>query len=377
VQHVEGECPTTPPDYDKCNAEAQQVVKLKPFAVIWNTPLYASVFDIWAKAGIVALGGWQFDAPFFNSRRPFRYDPWMNGTELGAHLAEYYCKKMTGQKASHSGQVIHATIGQRGAVDRKLGIVTPEIEANVAAAKRVAAAVGACGGGDVPIFTYESDIERATEQTQATVSGLIQAKVTTVTCMCDPIAPAFLTSGMSGNSYYPELLMAGTQFSDADQVGRLYDKQQMIHAFGISLIPSPVPLDQTDATKVWRAMGNSGGPCGKNNCGTNWSYVNMLGWGIHQAGPKLDPATFERAMLSAPQSGGWAQGQKKEVGLWKLGGNDYTWLSDMREVYWDPNARSPVDGESGAYVPVNNGRRYVQGEWPGAKGLDGIPVAPN
>ncbi|MFP5326447.1 MAG: hypothetical protein ACLGHT_03065, partial [Acidimicrobiia bacterium] len=163
IEHkfIIGECPTTPPDYDVCNAEAQKVVKEKPFAVIWNTPLYASVFDIWAKNGIIAFGGWQFDDSFFTQRRPFRYDPWMNGTELGANVSEYYCKKMAKQNASHSGSVIHPTIGQRGNVPRKLGIVTPEIEANVTAAKRVIAAVQQCGGGDVPLFTYESDIERA------------------------------------------------------------------------------------------------------------------------------------------------------------------------------------------------------------------------
>src|SRR5207245_2262338 len=110
------------------------------------------VFDIWAKAGIVAIGGWQFDDTFFNGRRPFRYDPFMNGTEVGAHLSEYYCKKMAGQNADHSGAVIHPTIGTRGNVARKLGIVTPEIEANVTAAKRVIATVKACSGVEPPLF---------------------------------------------------------------------------------------------------------------------------------------------------------------------------------------------------------------------------------
>lgn len=374
VKFIQGACPTTPPDYDKCNAEAQQVVKEKPFAVIWNTPLYASVFDIWAKSGIVALGGWQFDGSFFTQRRPFRYDPWMDGTQLGGHVAEYYCRKMTGQKASHSGAIIHPQVGQRGQVDRKFGIVTPEIEANVTAAKRVAAAVKGCGGGEVPIFTYESDIERATEQTQATVSGLISQKVTTVACMCDPIAPAFLTSGMSANGYFPEFLIPGTQFMDADLVGRLYDKRQMEHAFGISLIPAPVPLEQADPTRVWRAMGKQGIPCGKNNCGTHWSYISLLGYGIHSAGPKLNPLTFEQGLLNAPGVGGWnATGGKADIGLWKFGRDDYTGFSDMREVYWDANAISKVDNERGAYVNLNNGRRYVLGEWP--KGFTaGIPV---
>lgn len=376
IEHkfIIGECPTTPPDYDLCNAEAQRVVKEKPFMVIWNTPLYASVFDIWAKNGIVALGGWQFDDTFFTQRRPFRYDPWMNGTELGANLSEYYCKKMAKQNVSHSGQVIHPTVGQRGQVPRKLGIVTPEIEANVTAAKRVIQAVKECGGGEVPLFTYESDIERATEQTQATVSGLISAKVTTVTCMCDPIAPTFLTNGMSANGYYPEFLIAGTQFMDADLVGRLYNPQQMSHAFGISSIPQQTSLDQSDSTRMWRAMGKQGTPCSKDPCGTTFPYISLLGTGIQMAGPKLNPLTFEQGLLNMGASGGWgATGGKAEIALWKFGKGDYTWLSDMREVYWDANAVSAVDGERGAYVPLNKGQRYERGQWQGGF-TQGIPV---
>lgn len=376
IEHefIIGECPTTPPDYDVCNAEAQKVVKEKPFAVVWNTSLYASVFDIWAKAGIVAFGGWQFDDSFFTQRRPFRYDPWMNGTELGQNLSEYYCKKMAKQNVSHSGDVIHPTIGQRGQVPRKLGIVTPEIEANVLAAKRVIEAVKGCGGGDVPLFTYESDIERATEQTQATVAGLIDAKVTTVTCMCDPIAPTFLTNGMTANGYFPEFLIAGTQFMDADLVGRLYNPRQMAHAFGISSIPQQTPLDQADSTRMWRSMGKPGTPCAKDPCGTTFPYISMLGTAIQMAGPKLNPLTLEQGLLNMGASGGWgATGGRAEVALWKFGKGDYTWLSDMREVYWDAGARSPVDGEAGAYVPLNRGQRYERGQWrPGF--TPGIPV---
>lgn len=395
VEFVQGDCPTTPPDYDTCNAEAQAVARKKPFLVVWGTPLYGSVFDIWRNAGIISFGGWQFDDSMFNNRRPFRWDPFMNGTEVGAHLAEYFCKKMAKQNASHSGSTIHPTIGNRNQVMRKLGIITPEIEANVLAARRVITAVKACGGQvtDTP-YTYESNIETATQQTQTTVTRLIQDKVTTVACMCDPIAPAFLTTGLTGNSYFPEFLLTGTQFLDADLVGRLYDKQQMRHAFGISTLSQQVPLAQADGTRVWKEMGappaaaengNTRNPCGsKNGCGIQWAYVNLLGTAIQMAGPNLNPATFEKGLHSMPDLGGWASVGKPEVGLWNFGANDYTWLSDVREVYWSASAPSPVDSvdgrcpsaaECGAYIGVNGGRRYAVGQW--GPGLSQIPLEPN
>jgi len=372
---VQGDCPTTPPDYDVCNAEAQKVAKLNPFMVVWGTPLYASVFDIWAKHGIVSLGGWHFSNEFFTGRRPYRYDPFMQGSESADVIAEYYCKKLAKQNASHSGQVIHPQVGTRGSVARKLGIVVPEIEANVLTAKRVAGAVEGCDPGkQVPIFTYESDIERATEQTQATVSGLIDADVTTVVCMCDPIAPAFLTSGMTANNYFPEYLTSGMGFVDDDLVGRLYDKQQMRHAFGPSQVATAIPRAEGDSARVWREMGRPGSPCGKNGCGIQWAYVNLLATGLQMAGPDLNPLSFERGLLTMPPSGGWATGDPRIV-LSKFGQNDYTGLSDFREVYWSNSRQSPVDGERGGYVDVNGGRRYELGQL--TVGLEGVPVEPN
>jgi hypothetical protein len=240
----------------------------------------------------------------------------------------------------------------------------------------VASTVQGCDPGKkVPIFTYESDIERATEQTQATVSGLIDEKVTTVVCMCDPIAPAFLTKGMTGNGYFPEYLTSGMGFADDDLVGRLYDQQQMRHAFGPSELAAAIPRSEGDSARVWRAMGRPGSPCGNNGCGIQWAYVNLLGMGIHLAGENLNPLTFERGLLTMPPLGGWAQTGDPRIYLTKYGENDYTGLSDVREVFWSNTKSSAVDGKQGAYVDVNGGRRYELGQLP--PGLQGIPVEPN
>ena len=56
----------------------------------------------------------------------------------------------------------------------------------------------------------------------------------------------------------------------------------------------------------------------------------------------------------------------------QFGPGDYTGNEDAKEVFWDPNARSAVDGKSGAYVPLNGGKRYRLGQW--SSGLGGIPV---
>lgn len=369
IKRIVGDCPTTPPDYDKCTAAAQQVIKEKPFAVVWITSLYATIFDIWARAGIVSVGGSAFDVAYYNRNRPFRYDVAMDGTQSADHIAEYYCRKLAGKPADHAGASIHPTVGGRG-TRRHLGIVVPEIEANVATANRVKSKVDACNGKDpAPLVrTYESNIETATTQTQATVSALIAAKVTTVVCMCDPIAPVFLTKGMTSNAYFPENLLPGLGLLDYDLLGRLYDPQQMARAFGPSQLPVLTSLDDTDQARVWRAKGGKGHPCGDNGCGLEWTFLNMTAIGLQMAGPQLNPLTYERGLLQdLPDLYGGV-----ETTTWTYGPNDYTGTADVKEVYWDPNARSRVDGKAGAYVPLNGGKRFRLGQW--GAGLGGIPV---
>jgi hypothetical protein len=369
IKRIVGDCPTTPPDYDACTAAAQAVVREKPFAVIWATSLYATVYDVWARAGIVSLGGSTFDVGYYTRNRPFRYDIGMDGTQAADHIAEYYCKKLAAGNADHAGSRIHATIGGRN-TPRHLGIIVPEIEANVLTAKRVQSKVDQCNGGrKKPLLrTYESNIETATTQTQATVSALIANKVTTVVCMCDPIAPVFLTAGMTGNTYFPEFVLPGLGLLDYDLLGRLYDKQQMQHAFGPSHLPVLTSLDDTDQARVWRATGRKGHPCGDNGCGLPWAFLNVMATGIHMAGPQLSPLTFERGMLQdLPDLYGGV-----ETSTWNWGPGDYTGTADAKEVYWDANATSRVDGDRGAYVPLNGGKRQKLGGWAG--GLKGIPV---
>ena len=376
-KRITGNCPTTPPDYELCFAAANQVLQEKPFMVVWGTPLYADVFDVWAQNGIVAIGGWHFADRYFNDRVPYRYDVFMRGNESADHIAEYYCKKMAGKPADHAGATIHATIGGRN-TPRHLGIVVPEIPANVETAQRVAAQVEACtGGADKPLIkTYESDINTAATQTAATVQALVANKVTTVTCMCDPIAPVFLTKGLTSNTYFPEWLMPGLGLLDYDILGQLYDPQQMAHAFGPSHLFEPYPLDDSDAARVWRDMGNSGHPCGKNGCNLQWGYAALVAAGLQMAGPNLTPQSFYDAMVTrgALNNGDWAsKGGDPHLTEILFGDGDYTALSDAREVYWDANAVSPVDGSRGAFVALNNGQRYRLGGWP-AGGLEGIPV---
>ena len=361
-EHVIGDCPLTPPDPAKSRQAAAEVAKKKPMFVNH----YASgpeTHDVWSQNGIISLGGPNLDNSFYAGRRPFRWDIFPSGTEGADMVAEYYCNKLVGKSASNAGRVIHPTIGGREA-KRKIGLIVPDNGngASVPNAERVKAKVAACGDPNAPIYRYQSDINRATEQARSIVGGLIQQKVTTVVCMCDAIAPVFLTQTSTNNNYFPEWLLPSANLLDYDVLGRLYDPPQWAHAFGPSQLTNPVPFKESDAAKIWRAAGNSGDPCAACNLVTG--YMINIGSMIQLAGPNLNPLTVERALVGANyKRGGWAE-TKGNPGIYliKYGANDYNAISDYREVYWEATATSQIDGKQGAYVPMDGGKRYAVGE---------------
>ena len=249
----------------------------------------------------------------------------------------------------------------------------PEIPANTLTAQRVIDSIRACGGDNAAVdhpFTYKSDINAATTQTEATVAALATNKVTTVICMCDPIAPVFLTTGLSNQAYYPEHLLPGLGLLDYDLLGQLYDKQQMQHIFGPSQLPRFGTLDETDQAKVWQTQGNSGHPCGNNGCGLEWAWVGGIALMLQQTGPNLNALTFEQGVLgNIPPFGGSGR-----AALVQFGPDDYTGVSDEKEVYWDATATTPIDNSQGAYIAVGGDKRYPLGTW--GNDLSGIPINP-
>ena len=360
-----GDCTLTPPDPAKSRQAASEVAKEQP-AFVLHYAGGSTTHDVWAQNGIVSLGGPTQANQFFAGRRPFRWDVFPNGTETADWIAEYACKKLAGKSASHAGRIIHPTIGGRD-TPRKFGILTfdngtGETRPN---GERAKALIEKCSGSQVPLLFYESDINRAEEQTRAIVAKLIEQKITTVICMCDAIAPVFLTNGLTRNNYFPEHVLSGAYLTDYDILGRLYDPAQWAHAFGPSQLTNPVPFDQSDAAKIWRAAGRSGKPCA--SCNLITGYLTMIGSMIHNAGPNLNPVSIEQALVGRKlQFGGWeASGGNPSTYLLKFGPEDYNAISDFREVYWDATARSDIDGKNGAYIPMNGGRRYSSGQLDG------------
>ena len=364
------ECPISPPDLPKCKQEARKVIEMKPFAVIFGQALYPELFDEWARAGIVAIGGWNFEDSFFTERRPFRYDVFMTGTKSANHVIEYYCKKLANKPADHAGNLIHPTIGGR-TTPRHVGIITSENPPLLQAARYLAQGIGKCdtaGGSYVPeIVTYVGDIDRAAEQQEAVSSKMINSGTTTVICWCGPLEMTGFARNFSAQQYYPEHLLPGLGLLDVDVIGRLYPAEQWEHAFGPSHVSDPRPFQQ-EAVNAAYAESGKGNTCIV--CSLSFLYLELAAQGIHFAGPNLTPLTFEAGLLSSPGHGGADRYSAK----WDWGPGDYGGYADVREVYWDSTATSKFDGKQGGYITMNEGRRFREGEW---SSEFSVPVKPS
>ena len=85
------------------------------------------------------------------------------------------------------------------------------------------------------------------------------------------------------------------------------------------------------------------------------------------SGPNLTAMNMRNGLFQAPARGGWVESKgNPQYPLLKFGTrpDDYTGIKDIREVWWSANAKSNVDGKPGAYVEVDGGRRYTQGQIP-------------
>ncbi len=359
-------CQASPPD-DSClrNDVRSLVAKEKPFAVVYdnnsNSPAF---FDELSKQRVINFGGWHFQDAFSTARRPYHYDAMMGGDFQARLTGEYWCKKLAGAKARYAGSA------DLKALKRKAAIFYAATEVNTEPAQRLAGILKGCGV-ETSEAPYSPDTATASQQATSQVAKIKGDGVTSVLFFGDPIAPAFFTRAMTQQAYFPEHVLVGAGLIDYDKLARLYDGQQWANAFGPSDGVVVPPFDQQECAIMWRAAGRSGIPY--SSAQLPWTYWSVVATGLQLAGPTLDPGSFEQALLSGrADTDKFAKTQNPGVGWVHFGPGDYTAVSDAKEAYWDANAPSKLDGQRGAYVAINNGRRYAIGEWP--RGESTFPI---
>ncbi len=325
----------------------------------------ADMIDELARRGISCLCGNQMPGDFMRKHKPFVYGILPDGDTTNQHNAEFICKRLgPNSKADYSGDMIHPTIGQKGKVARRYGLLYPNTDFGLPNAKDFAARVKSmCGISMAVQVGYASDINTATQQAVAAVQQLIQNKVTTAICVCDPIAPVFLTTAAQQQNYQPEYLMTGYLLIDAEALARLYNQNQWSHAFGVSSLPAPVvKRSETGWYKAFKTIDKENEP-NKSSAPLIFPAAQIVFAGLEGAGPKLNPQTFAEGMwkINTASDG-------PTVVAFGYSPTDFGGIDDFREVWWDPNA-TDVNGDKGLYQGVGGHWRWYTNKWPNSKTL--------
>ncbi len=305
--------------------------------------------DALARQKVINFGAPFLSREWFVNRRPYSWSLLTDCTVIGETGTEYSVKRLLDRPATWAG-------GSLQGQPRKTALIAPdnpEYQQCVAAAERV---IDDAGKQLDLVLDYNLNLATLNDQSATLLARLRNAGITTVACTCDPAMVLYLTRQAQAQGYEPEWQVLGTGFTDLDLVGQAYDMgdsgDQWSRAFGLSYFAQQAPLTDSPGYNAYRTARDD---TPSKLVDVLYYQLYLLVIGIQMAGPELTPENFETGMFAYPGGTGTA-------GTWDLKPEHYSPQIDAREVWFDPDAESPFNGDPGTYTSDNT--RYRQGEWP-------------
>jgi hypothetical protein len=327
-------------------AQADAIRAAKELKVFADISAFTQPYnDALARQDVIAIGAPYLSRQWFAAHQPYSWSPFPDCTSLAETVAEYLNKRVFAYPADHAGPGL---VGK----PRKVGIITPdnpEYQQCLNAGMKIIDAAG----NKAQRYTYTLDLSQFSDQANNIAARLKQDGITTVVLLTDPLFPLLVSSRMSQQQYFPEWLVTGTILTDSDEFGQLYDSEQWKHAFGLSELGEEQPQGASFAYAAAKSVDPTHEPVFGSDFFYNFFY--QLAIGIQMAGPNLTAQSFAAGMRAYPGGTG-------PSGTWGYPTGTYSPNRDAREIWWDANAPSVVNGAPGRYVSTN--KRYKPGKWP-------------
>jgi hypothetical protein len=209
--------------------------------------------------------------------------------------------------------------------------------------------------------SYLLDLSELPAEAATLAEHLKRVGATTVIFAGDPIMPIYLTKACAAIGYYPEWVITGTVLTYTSTLGRYYDQQEWSHAFGISSLAVPTPIQLGDAYRLYRWYYDAIPPAPQTAV-VILPALEQLFDGLVLAGADLTPSTFEGGMFRLPPAGG---GPTAPLASYGYQGApplpSYATPSDYTFVWYDATAvGADEEGTVGTGLMryVDGGRRY-------------------
>jgi hypothetical protein len=383
-----GQCTSVPPDKQCLIPEMDKIVDTyHPYMVNWQTTLCSECFAELARKKTIAIGGVGFSDAFTNAQSGYFYSAGESSTRIEGQFAEMWCKQMQNTPVKFAGTQNPAQ--NFNGKPRVLGIISTNDPDNQSTVQDyLVPLLKKCGQDVTHFYFYDQNINTAAQQVEAGIAAMDTTTnpATTVLCLCDAVAPAFLYNGEQHHNYWPENVLADVQGMGNDSTGQSYEGNsdgsaslgcptpsqgcEYDVAFGLLAQGNEEPQDNDAGVRIFHAGGGQGAPpvSGTTATSVGQTFVMMASL-IQNTGPNLTPANMQARAPSLGTVGGGSTGNA----LLGFGKDNWNWTQDARYVYFSKTKKSPYNGKPGGYVQM--GPRYNFGQYESR--ADGPPVPSN
>ncbi len=273
----QGTCQSVPPNYSCLIPEMDSIVNTyHPYAVEWQVSLCSKCYAELARLGVVAFGGVGFSKDLADALRPYFYASGESSTNMAQHFAEFYCGQLAKTKVAYAGH--QNKLQDLNGRDRVLGVISTDDPDNKDLVQNFLypRLRDTCGVTVTHEYFYSKDPNTSAQQIAAGIAAMDTQPnpATTVLCLCETVAPAFLFSGEQSNNYYPENVIATDQQMDYDVIAQSYGPDpgnggpslgcpspqvgcEFGLAFGIGEIGVEEPQDNDPGVRLFKAGGGT------------------------------------------------------------------------------------------------------------------------
>lgn len=318
--------------------------------------------DEFTRRQLICYNANPFPQKVYDEHAPYWFGYQMNADENDRLAAEYTCKRLMGPDATN----YPATwAGTNNGVDlsknpRKIGIIYTHNNGNIRSSSQLQAALKAqCGKQADVNYDIGGDAQTQAQEAAQAITDMKSKNVTTVIFACDIVGVLEFMTPADNAQYYPEWVNFGSYGIDFNLIGDTLPPKESQHLFGMSGWELPRPNTQTECFQAYRSIDPNNDPDG-NFCTVFFYEVQQMFAAIQLAGPKLNAQTLH--------DGFFKYGREFHPEQWAVQGGygpgDESFIDKMGEVWWSSTQQDPAQGQPGAYVWTNNGKRYGLGEIP-------------
>jgi len=308
---------------------------------------------------VVNIGAPYMSQPWFQQHAPYAYSFFPDCTSLGEEGGAVAVNEVVGRNVAFGGTGV--TDGQ----PRRIAVLAPDNPVYQSCAAIVNSALSGDHHPATANLTYTLDFSQLSQEAAGLEQQIVNDKITTVFCGCDPITLIYLTGDLDNARYEPEFVNIGAAFTDEDLLAQLFDQSSWAHAAGETNNGAAPAYGTSLGYFAAKSVDPTHPPA--HEVDIIYEDLYILALGIQLAGPDLTPQNFARGLAS--YGGGTG-----EYGPWSFnvnGSGVWTPQHEFRFEWWNPNALSTFDGEKGTWVVGSSW--YTTNDVPAGP----MPVFPN